>query len=136
MKKDTASPRADLTKGDAVLLENVYDLPKVQPQVAQIGWTHNLTIFQRYKDDLEREFYPAFRNCQTISNKLTGEYGWGFSRSNLFNMTQFAEMFNDFQIVRTLSAQLSWSLNNEARELKEQIGENVTLILEEGYENG
>lgn len=25
------------------------DLPKVQPLVAQIGWTHNLTILQRCK---------------------------------------------------------------------------------------
>ena len=33
------------------------DLPKVQPLVAQIGWTHNLIILQRCKDPLEREFY-------------------------------------------------------------------------------
>ncbi len=33
------------------------DLPKVQPLVAQIGWSHNLVIFQRCKDPLEREFY-------------------------------------------------------------------------------
>ena len=31
------------------------DLPKVQPLVAQIGWSHNLIIFQRCKDYLERE---------------------------------------------------------------------------------
>lgn len=30
---------------------------RVQPLVAQIGWTHNLAIFQRCKDPLEREFY-------------------------------------------------------------------------------
>jgi len=33
------------------------DLPKVQPLVAQIGWTQNLMILQRCKDPLEREFY-------------------------------------------------------------------------------
>ena len=31
------------------------DLPKVQPLVAQIGWSHNLNIFQRCKDHLERK---------------------------------------------------------------------------------
>ena len=31
------------------------DLPKVQPPVAQIGWSHNRIIFQRCKDHLERE---------------------------------------------------------------------------------
>jgi len=33
------------------------DLPKVQPLVAQIDWSHNLSILQRCKDPLEREFY-------------------------------------------------------------------------------
>lgn len=31
--------------------------PKVQPLVAQIGWSHNLIILQRCKDMSEREFY-------------------------------------------------------------------------------
>jgi predicted nuclease of restriction endonuclease-like (RecB) superfamily len=34
-----------------------HDNPKVQPLVAQIGWTHNLVIIQRCEDPLEREFY-------------------------------------------------------------------------------
>ncbi len=33
------------------------DLPKVQPLVAQIGWTQNLIVLQRCRDPLEREFY-------------------------------------------------------------------------------
>lgn len=42
------------------------DLPKVQPLVAQIGWTHNLIILQRCKDLLEREFYI----------RMTRKFGW------------------------------------------------------------
>jgi len=42
------------------------DLPKVQPLVAQIGWSHNLIIFQRCKDLLEREFYI----------RMTRKFGW------------------------------------------------------------
>jgi len=42
------------------------DLPKVQPLVAQIGWTHNLIILQRCKDPLEREFYI----------RMTRKFGW------------------------------------------------------------
>jgi predicted nuclease of restriction endonuclease-like (RecB) superfamily len=41
-------------------------LPKVQPLVAQIGWTHNLVILQRCKDPLEREFYL----------RMTRKFGW------------------------------------------------------------
>ena len=33
------------------------DIAKVQPLVARIGWTHNLTILQRCREPLERKFY-------------------------------------------------------------------------------
>lgn len=40
--------------------------PKVQPLVAQIGWSHNLIVLQRCKDKLEREFYI----------RMTKKFGW------------------------------------------------------------
>lgn len=42
------------------------DEKRVQPLVAQIGWTHNLVILQRCKDALEREFYI----------RMTRKFGW------------------------------------------------------------
>ncbi|MEY2831956.1 MAG: hypothetical protein RLZZ574_1214, partial [Cyanobacteriota bacterium] len=30
---------------------------KLAPMVREIGWTHNLVILEKCKDDLEREFY-------------------------------------------------------------------------------
>ncbi|CAN5862146.1 hypothetical protein BH23GEM7_BH23GEM7_20440 [soil metagenome] len=39
---------------------------KLPPLVAQIGWTHNVTILEKCKDDLEREFYL----------RMTRRYGW------------------------------------------------------------
>lgn len=42
------------------------DSDKLQPLAAQIGWTHNVTIFQRCKDPLEREFYL----------RMTRKFGW------------------------------------------------------------
>ncbi|MDZ7793548.1 MAG: PDDEXK nuclease domain-containing protein [Spirochaetia bacterium] len=42
------------------------DDERVQPLVAQIGWTHNLVILQRCKDPLEREFYI----------RMTRKFGW------------------------------------------------------------
>ena len=41
-------------------------LPKVQPLVAQIGWTQNLIVLQRCRDPLEREFYI----------RMTKKFGW------------------------------------------------------------
>ncbi len=40
--------------------------PKVQPLVAQIGWTHNLIVLQRCDDMQEREFYI----------RMTRKFGW------------------------------------------------------------
>ena len=34
-----------------------HDNEILTPLVAEIGWSHNLYIFERCKDDLEREFY-------------------------------------------------------------------------------
>jgi len=42
------------------------DSPKVQPLVAQIGWTQNLIVLRRCKDPLEREFYL----------RMTKKFGW------------------------------------------------------------
>ncbi len=39
---------------------------RVQPLVAQIGWTHNMVIFQRCKNPLQREFYL----------RMTRKFGW------------------------------------------------------------
>jgi predicted nuclease of restriction endonuclease-like (RecB) superfamily len=46
---------------------------------------------------------------QSLSAQLTGEYGRGFGRRNLFNMIRFADVFPDPQIVHALSAQLGWT---------------------------
>lgn len=39
---------------------------KLQPLVAEIGWSHNLIILDKCKDNLQREFYI----------KMTKKYGW------------------------------------------------------------
>lgn len=44
-----------------------------------------------------------------LSKELTVNYGKGYSRRNLFNMISLYETIADFEIVQTLSAQLSWS---------------------------
>lgn len=44
-----------------------------------------------------------------ISDKLSKDYGRGFGRRNLFNMTRFFSFYKEYEIVQTLSAQLSRS---------------------------
>jgi len=45
----------------------------------------------------------------SVSTQLVKEFGKGFSRANLFHMIKISQVFNDFEIVSTLSRQLSWS---------------------------
>ena len=45
----------------------------------------------------------------TLSRELKNKYGRNFEERNLRRMIQFAEIFSDFEIVATLSPQLSWS---------------------------
>jgi predicted nuclease of restriction endonuclease-like (RecB) superfamily len=58
---------------------------------------------------------------QTLSAKLTEEYGTGFSYSALTRMLNFAENFPDSAIVATLSQQLGWSHFKEIIPLKDEL---------------
>jgi len=69
----------------------------------QIGTRIRTEVLKNERADYGKQI------CLTLSNKLVLEFGRGFSMPNLFKMLQFAEFFSDFQIVSTLSRQLSWS---------------------------
>ena len=46
---------------------------------------------------------------EQLADELTSKYGRGFSRPNLFKMVRFTKLFANFEIVSTLSRQLTWS---------------------------
>jgi predicted nuclease of restriction endonuclease-like (RecB) superfamily len=69
---------------------------KLQPMVAEIGWTHNLVILEKCKDDLEREFYL----------RMTQRFGWTKNvlilqienqtyQKTLLNQTNFDQTLTD-----------------------------------------
>lgn len=73
-----------------------YQNEKLAPLVREIGWTHNIIIFERCKDDLEREFYI----------RMTKKYGWSKNiltikiegktyESTLINQTNFEKTVPD-----------------------------------------
>ena len=82
---------------------------KVQPLVAQIGWSHNLAIMERCNDSLEREFYI----------RMTRKFGWsknvlihqienqGYEKAML-NQTNF-----DRKITPELRAQAKLAVKDE-----------------------
>jgi predicted nuclease of restriction endonuclease-like (RecB) superfamily len=68
----------------------------------------------------------------TVSRQLVERFGNNYEEKNLRRMIQFVEKFSDFEIVVTLSRQLSWShflaiiplKDNEAREFYGKISAN------------
>jgi predicted nuclease of restriction endonuclease-like (RecB) superfamily len=68
-------------------------------------------IGERIRRDILREKRADYgRNVvENLAAKLSVDFGRGFNRTNLFDMVRFAGSFSDWEIVRTLSGQLTWS---------------------------
>ena len=69
----------------------------------QIGTRIRQDILQNQRAEYGEQIVHA------LSGKLTTEYGKGFTKTNLFNMIRFAEVYPDAQIVHALRGQLSWT---------------------------
>lgn len=69
----------------------------------QVGKRINDTILLNKRGDYGKQIVV------TLSRQLQEKYGRNFEEKNLRRMMQFAEIFTDFEIVVTLSRQLSWS---------------------------
>ena len=71
---------------------------KLQPLVAEIGWTHNLVILEKCKDDLQREFYI----------RMTQKFGWtkNVLIHQIENKTYEKTLLNQTNFDRTLSEEM------------------------------
>jgi predicted nuclease of restriction endonuclease-like (RecB) superfamily len=71
---------------------------KLQPMVAEIGWTHNLVILEKCKDDLEREFYI----------RMTRKFGWtkNVLIHQIENQTYEKTLLNQTNFDQSISAEI------------------------------
>lgn len=71
---------------------------KLQPMVAEIGWSHNLVIMEKCKDDLEREFYI----------RMTRKYGWtkNVLLHQIENQTYEKTLLNQTNFEATISEEI------------------------------
>lgn len=79
----------------------------VNYELAMLYWTIGRLIKRKILRNQRAEYGKQI--IDLLSNKLTMEYGKGFSRANLFRMVQFYDIFPDEQIVSSLMRQLSWT---------------------------
>ncbi len=78
----------------------------------QVGNKINEHILKNKRADYGKEI------VSTVSGQLARQFGKGFESRNLRRMMLFANQFQDFQIVATLSPQLSWSHFVELLQIK------------------
>ena len=72
---------------------------KLAPLVREIGWSHNLIILEKCKDDLQREFYL----------RMTRKFGWtkNVLLHQIENQTYEKTLLNQTTFDRTVSAETS-----------------------------
>jgi predicted nuclease of restriction endonuclease-like (RecB) superfamily len=87
-----------------------HEKPKLTPLVAEIGWSHNLVILERCKDDLEREFYL----------RMTRRMGW--SRNVLIHQIE------NQTYTKTLLSQANFE-----QTLPEALHDQARLALKDDY---
>jgi predicted nuclease of restriction endonuclease-like (RecB) superfamily len=77
---------------------NYHAKENLTPLVAEIGWTHNLVILEKCKDDLEREFYI----------RMTRKFGWtkNVLIHQIENKTYEKTLLNQTNFDKTLSAEI------------------------------
>lgn len=81
-------------------------------QAVNIGLTATYwNVGKKINDDILRNKRADYGKqvIATLSQKLTEEYGNGFSAKNIRRMLQFSEFFPDYPIVASLMRQLSWT---------------------------
>ncbi|MGF1491720.1 MAG: YhcG family protein [Microcoleaceae cyanobacterium] len=82
---------------------------KLTPMVAEIGWTHNLVILEKCKDDLEREFYLRMtRKFGWTKNVLVHQIENQSYEKTLLNQTNF-----DQRLPETIRDQAKLALKDE-----------------------
>jgi len=109
-------PNIEPTKDISTLynnIKNIIDTSK-EKAVLQVNNTMILsywTIGERLQKEILKDKRATYGKeiVKKISEKLTLEYGRGYSKASLLRMIQVYKLFSDKEIVVTLSRQLSWS---------------------------
>ena len=101
---------------DSTLVAEVKQLIQSAKQRTVVAVNAELTLLywqvgKRIADEVlngERAEYGK-QLIASLAQQLSLDFGKGWSKRNLAQMVRFSEIFPDFQIVQTLSAQLGWS---------------------------
>jgi len=80
----------------------------INSAMVEAYWKIGKRIVDEEQNGADRAVYGK-QIIQTISDELTQEFGKGFSKRTIWEIRQFYSYFSEYEIMRTLFAQLSWS---------------------------
>ena len=127
-KKISTKNKETSIKTDEVLFDEIRSL--IEQTRARVASTVNSALVlmnwhigKRISDEVLKNKRAEYGKeiLQTLSAKLTAEYGKGFTVPNLVRMRQFSELFPDIQIVASLTQQLTWTHIVEILPVKDQL---------------
>ena len=123
----------DIIEIKAILTEARLQAYKaINTAMVEAYWKIGQRIVLEEQNGKERAEYGK-EIIKSLSVALTAEFGKGFSKRSLWEMRQFYILFSDYQKVRTLFAQLSWS--HFQRVIKVQDEKARTYYLTEAAQN-
>ncbi len=107
--KDILSPEQSLFNELSLLIEQSQQevVAQVNSSLTMLFWHIGSRINQSILQNKRAEYGKQI--VVTLSRQMKYKYGRSFDEKNLRRMLQFADQFNDEEIVVTLSRQLSWS---------------------------
>ena len=120
MAKKSANQEIAKTKSKAVVSDGLVEELRglIQQTRSRVAQTVNSALVQMYWQIGKRIRTEILKNKRagygkqvvaTVSRQLAEEFGSGFSHPNIGKMLRFAEVFQDEEILLTLSSKLSWS---------------------------
>ena len=92
---------------------------KVNEEMTILYWNIGKDITENVLNHERAEYGKAV--IKKLSQRLTVEYGRGYSSANLFRMLKVYEYYPDFQKFSTLSRKLSWSHFVELLQVKDSL---------------
>ena len=115
-KKNEIATQNESQVDESALLERVSEIIENRKHRAQVSANSEVTLMfwevGQYVNSVVLDEQRASYGKQivaTLSLQLQEKYGKSFELTNLRRMMRFAEKFADYEIVATLSPQLSWS---------------------------
>ncbi|MBX3486898.1 MAG: DUF1016 family protein [Candidatus Paracaedibacteraceae bacterium] len=98
-----------LAKNIKNLIENAKEsvISKANSELVMLNWSIGKLIKLEIQQNDRADYGEQI--VATLSRQLSEDLGKGFTRSSLFRMIQFYDLFPDIEKVATLSQQLGWS---------------------------